>query len=48
MSIRRLARPTTFLLASKAQQVDVRFTPESGHPAMILECPLSANSGHGC
>ena len=25
---------------------DVRFTPESGHCAVVLECPLSANSGH--
>jgi hypothetical protein len=25
---------------------DVRFTPESGHSAARLECPLCAKSGH--
>jgi hypothetical protein len=25
---------------------DVRFTPNSGHRVAVLECPLSANSGH--
>ena len=24
----------------------VRFTPESRHSALQMECPLSANSGH--
>ena len=27
-------------------QRDVRFTPESGHRAAALQCPLSASSGH--
>ena len=26
--------------------VDVRFTPNSGHQAAVLQCPLSANSDH--
>ena len=29
-----------------ASNLDVRFTPESGHVRCKQECPLSANSGH--
>ena len=31
---------------STPSNCDVRFTPESGHQAAGLRCPLSANSGH--
>ena len=31
--------------AGAVQDLDVRFTPESGHPSAQLTCPLSATSG---
>ena len=33
-------------LSRRHGQRDVRFTPESGHQLLSVECPLSANSGH--
>ena len=32
--------------ADMALPLRIRFTPESGHRPVVLECPLSANSGH--
>ena len=34
------------LKTSDPRTGDVRFTPESGHQAVRLRCPLSANSRH--
>ena len=37
------------LTSRRATFSNVRFTPESGHPASRPRCPLSAKSGHqGC